>query len=104
MTKPIATALLDASKRGIDVRVVVDKSNATARYTATFLASQGCRRGSITSTRSCTTGSRWWTVRQAAEKSHEENVLVLHDHAAAQRDGQEWDRLWRDAEEMKARY
>src|ERR1700722_12866484 len=41
-SKPIAQALLDAKKRGIDVRVVVDKSNATARYTAaTFLANQG---------------------------------------------------------------
>jgi len=34
-------ALLDATKRGVDVRVVVDKSNMTARYTAaTFLANQ----------------------------------------------------------------
>src|ERR1035438_10512000 len=41
-SKPIATALLDAHKRGVDVRVVVDKSNATARYTAaTFLANEG---------------------------------------------------------------
>ena len=41
-SKPIATALLDAHKRGIDVRVLVDKSNATAWYTAaTFLANQG---------------------------------------------------------------
>jgi phosphatidylserine/phosphatidylglycerophosphate/cardiolipin synthase-like enzyme len=31
-----------AHKRGVDVKVVVDKSNATARYTmATFLANQG---------------------------------------------------------------
>ena len=35
-------ALLDAHKHGIDVRVVVDKSNATGRYTAaTFLTNQG---------------------------------------------------------------
>jgi phosphatidylserine/phosphatidylglycerophosphate/cardiolipin synthase-like enzyme len=41
-SKPIATALLDAHRRGIDVKVVVDKSNATSRYTAaTFLANQG---------------------------------------------------------------
>jgi phosphatidylserine/phosphatidylglycerophosphate/cardiolipin synthase-like enzyme len=29
-SKPIAQALLEARKRGIDVRVVVDKSNTTA--------------------------------------------------------------------------
>ena len=41
-SKPIAEALLDAHKRVIDVEVVVDKSQATARYTAaTFLADQG---------------------------------------------------------------
>src|SRR5260370_37655921 len=41
-SKPIAQALLEAHKRGTDVRVVVVKSNATARYTAaTFLANQG---------------------------------------------------------------
>jgi hypothetical protein len=41
-SKPIAEALLDAHRRGIDVEVVVDKSNVTARYTAaTFLANQG---------------------------------------------------------------
>ncbi len=40
-SKPIALALLDAHKRGIDVRVVVDRSNATAEYTyGTFLANE----------------------------------------------------------------
>ena len=43
--------LLDACRHGIDVRVVVDKSNATARYTAaTFLANQGVAVRSITAT------------------------------------------------------
>jgi hypothetical protein len=37
----IDAAQLEPNKRGIDVRVVLDKSNATARYTAaTFLANQ----------------------------------------------------------------
>jgi phosphatidylserine/phosphatidylglycerophosphate/cardiolipin synthase-like enzyme len=44
-SKLIATALLEAHKRGIDVFVVVDKSNATDRYrAATFLANQGVTR------------------------------------------------------------
>lgn len=37
-SKPIASALLSAHMRGIDVLVVADKSQPTARYTgATFL-------------------------------------------------------------------
>jgi phosphatidylserine/phosphatidylglycerophosphate/cardiolipin synthase-like enzyme len=41
-SKPIAEALLDAHKHGIDVEVVVDKSNEKDRYTAaTFLSNQG---------------------------------------------------------------
>src|ERR1035441_9825289 len=40
--EPVAVALLKAHKAGVNVRVVVDKRNATARYTAaTVLANQG---------------------------------------------------------------
>ena len=41
-SKPIAQALLRAKKRGVDVQVVVDKSQKGERYTsATFLANSG---------------------------------------------------------------
>ena len=41
-SKPIPRALVDAHKRGVDVEVVVDKSQKSARYTsATFLANMG---------------------------------------------------------------
>jgi phosphatidylserine/phosphatidylglycerophosphate/cardiolipin synthase-like enzyme len=41
-SKPIARALVDAHKRGVDVEVVVDKSQKSERYTsATFLANMG---------------------------------------------------------------
>jgi hypothetical protein len=37
-SKPIAKALLDARKQGVKIEAVIDKSNATARYSAaTFL-------------------------------------------------------------------
>ncbi|MCX7173793.1 MAG: phospholipase D-like domain-containing protein [Proteobacteria bacterium] len=43
-SKEIAQALVEAAKRGVDVRVVVDKSQLGERYTAaTFLANQGVR-------------------------------------------------------------
>ena len=40
----------------------------------------------------------------AAEERNAENVLVLRDPAVAQRYGAEWDRLWKESEELKARY
>lgn len=41
-SKPLAEALISAHRRGVDVQVVLDKSNATARYSsATFLANAG---------------------------------------------------------------
>lgn len=48
------------------------------------------------------TGSFNFTA--AAESKNTENVLVLQDPAAAQRYSKEWDRLWAESEEMKARY
>jgi phosphatidylserine/phosphatidylglycerophosphate/cardiolipin synthase-like enzyme len=41
-SKPIAKAILAAKKRGVAIEVILDKSNATAKYTAaTFLSNAG---------------------------------------------------------------
>lgn len=114
-SKPIATALLDAKRRGVDVELVVDKSNATARYTAaTFLANQGVPvrvdyryailhdKFIVVDGAMVETGSFNFTA--AAERSNAENVLVLHDPAVARQYGREWGRLWGESEELKARY
>jgi phosphatidylserine/phosphatidylglycerophosphate/cardiolipin synthase-like enzyme len=114
-SKPISLALLDAHKRGIDVRVVVDKLNATARYTlATFLANQGVPvrvdyryaimhdKFIVVDGQEVETGSFNYTA--GAEDRNAENVLVLHDPAMAQHYGREWERLWGESGEMKARY
>jgi phosphatidylserine/phosphatidylglycerophosphate/cardiolipin synthase-like enzyme len=100
-SKRIAIALLDAQKRGVDVRVVAERSNATARYTtATFLANQGVPvrldyrisvmhdKFLIVDGRTLETGS--FNFTGAAEARNAENVLVLHDAALAQQFGQEW--------------
>jgi phosphatidylserine/phosphatidylglycerophosphate/cardiolipin synthase-like enzyme len=107
--------LLAAHNRGIDVRVVVDKSNATAQYTAaTFLANQGLLlrvdyryaimhdKFIVVNGATLETGS--FNFTSAAEHHNAENVLVLHDPAVAQRYGEEWERLWEESEEMRARY
>jgi phosphatidylserine/phosphatidylglycerophosphate/cardiolipin synthase-like enzyme len=114
-SKPIAQALLEAHKRGIDVRVVLDKSNATARYSsATFLANVGIptrinHRYAIMHDKFMVvdgdrveTGSFNFTA--SAEAKNAENVLVLRDPAVAQRYGKEWERLWEESEDMKVRY
>jgi phosphatidylserine/phosphatidylglycerophosphate/cardiolipin synthase-like enzyme len=114
-SQPIAQALLEDHKRGIDVRVVVDKSNATARYTAaTFLANQDVPvrvdyryaimhdKFIVVDGETVEEGSFNYTA--AAESKNAENLLVLHDPAVAQRYGQEWERLWGESVELKRRY
>lgn len=114
-SKPIALALLSAHKRGVDVQVVVDKSNATARYTAaTFLANQGVPvrvdyqyaimhdKFIVVDGGTVEEGSFNYTA--AAENKNAENVLVLHDSDVAQRYGQEWDRLWAESQQLNPRY
>ena len=113
-SKPISLALLEAHKRGVDVQMVVDRSNATARYTAaTFLANQGVPvrvdyryaimhdKFVVVDGETVETGS--FNFTSAAEERNAENVIVLRDPALAQRYGQEWDRLWAESEAMKAR-
>jgi phosphatidylserine/phosphatidylglycerophosphate/cardiolipin synthase-like enzyme len=114
-SKPIASALIRARKRGVDVRVVVDRSNATARYTAaTFLANQGVPvrvdyqysimhdKFVVVDGDTVEEGSFNYTA--AAANHNAENVLVLHDAGIASQYGREWDRLWGESEVMKARY
>jgi phosphatidylserine/phosphatidylglycerophosphate/cardiolipin synthase-like enzyme len=114
-SKPIAEALLDAHKRGIDVEVVVDKSNATDRYTAaTLLANQGVPvrvdyRYSIMHDKfvvvdGTTVEEGSFNFTNAAEKSNAENVLVLHDAGVAAKYSAEWERLWAESGTLEARY
>ncbi|WP_240732091.1 phospholipase D family protein [Geobacter sp. FeAm09] len=87
-SKPIAKALLDAKKRGVRVEVVLDKSNATAKYSAaTFLANTGFpvlidaehaiahNKVIIIDRAVLITGSFNFTA--AAEDKNAENLLVL---------------------------
>ena len=86
---PIAKALVDAHKRGVHIEALLDKSNATARYSAaTFLADAGIPvwidRGHaiahnkimILDRRTLITGS--FNFTKAAEHSNAENLLIFH--------------------------
>lgn len=115
-SKPIAQALLAAHKRGVDVKVVVDKSQAKARYTsATFLANVGIPtridyRYAIMHSKfividgvNVETGS--FNFTSAAEHRNAENVLVLrNDAAVAKQYADEWARLWDESQPLAPKY
>ena len=105
-SKPIAAALVAASKRGVQVRAVLDKSNDTARYSAaTFLSRAGIptrinsryaifhHKFLIVDGETVETGS--FNFTRAAAERNAENIVVLREHPdVARRFEQEFDRLW----------
>jgi phosphatidylserine/phosphatidylglycerophosphate/cardiolipin synthase-like enzyme len=112
-SKPIAAALLADARRGVDVEVVVDKSQATERYSvASFLANEGVPvrldyryaimhdKFIVVDGETVEEGSFNYTA--AAEKKNAENVLVLRDREVAGQYEREWRRLWDESEAMKA--
>jgi len=113
---PIAKALVDAHKRGVDVQVVVDKSQKSARYTsATFIANAGIpvridfkhaiahNKVIIVDSKTVEQGSFNYT--RAAENSNAENVLVNWDNPRlAEVYLRDWRRHWDHSEPVAARY
>jgi len=100
----------------VDVQVVVDKSQASARYTsATFIANAGIpvridfkhaiahNKVIIVDGRTVEQGSFNYT--RAAENSNAENVLVNWDNAKlAELYLKDWQRHWDHSEAVAARY
>jgi phosphatidylserine/phosphatidylglycerophosphate/cardiolipin synthase-like enzyme len=91
---PIAKALVDAHRRGVDVKVILDRSNRTAHYSAaTFLAHAGIpvwidarhaiahNKIMIIDGNTILTGS--FNFTKAAEEQNAENLLTIHDIALA---------------------
>jgi phosphatidylserine/phosphatidylglycerophosphate/cardiolipin synthase-like enzyme len=87
---PIAKALIDASKRGVKIHAVLDKSNETQKYSAaTFLFNAGIEtqiddqhaiahnKIIIIDNTTVITGS--FNFTKAAEERNAENLLVLKD-------------------------
>lgn len=115
-SKPIAQALLEAQKRGVDVRVVLDRSNVTARYSgATFLANVGIPvridfqhvithdKFIVVDSELIETGSFNFTA--AAEHSNAENVLVIRNAPQlAELYLSNWVTLWNESEPLASRY
>ena len=113
---PIAEALVEAHKRGVDVQVVVDKSQKNAKYTsATFIANAGIpvridfqhaiahNKVIIVDARTVEQGSFNYT--KAAEQSNGENVLVTWDNPKlAEVYLTDWKKHWDHSEPVTARY
>ena len=87
---PIAKALVDAKKRGVDVRVILDKSQRGEAYSsATFLANEGVltyidsdhkiahNKVMIIDGRTVITGS--FNFTKSAEDGNAENLLVINN-------------------------
>ncbi|MDR3358036.1 MAG: phospholipase D family protein [Desulfovibrio sp.] len=115
-SKPVAQALLEASKRGVSVRVVADKKSNSGRYTAvTFLANRGVpvrlnghyaihhHKFMVIDGRHVQTGS--FNYSAAAVNKNAENVLLIRDAPElAGRYAAEWQRLWEEGVPLEARY
>ncbi len=98
---PIAEALLNAHRRGVQVAVILDKSQETEKYSsADFLAHAGVptridsrhaiahNKIMILDGRTVITGS--FNFTKAAEESNAENLLIIRDPAIADMYAQNW--------------
>jgi len=89
---PIAKAVSDAKKRGLDVRVILDKSNARKGYSAaTFLDHAGVPvliDSSHAIGRTVITGS--FNFTKAAEQNNAENLVLIQNPAIAEQYVQNW--------------
>jgi phosphatidylserine/phosphatidylglycerophosphate/cardiolipin synthase-like enzyme len=99
---PIAKALLDAHKRGVQVQVILDKSQRSEKYSsADFLANQGVptridanhaiahNKIMIIDGETVLTGS--FNFTKAAQTQNAENLLIIQDKALAALYTQNWD-------------
>ena len=113
---PIAKALVEAHKRGVDVQVVVDKSQKSARYTsATFIANasipvridfkHAIAHNTVIIVDGHTVQQGSFNYTKAAEESNGENVLVNWDNRQlAEVYLKDWQRHWDHSDPVAARY
>jgi len=115
-SRPISTALLEAHRRGVNVRVIADSRANTNRYTAvTFLANHGVpvrvndryaifhHKFMIFDERHVQTGS--FNYSAAAVDRNTENVLLLRNvPELAALYVREWQRLWNESIGVRPNY
>jgi len=98
---PIAKALLEAHRRGVEVKVILDKSQRTEKYSeADFLknsevptmidAQHSIAHNKIMIVDNCTVLTGSFNFTKAAEESNAENLLVINDPALAKEYVSNW--------------
>ncbi len=98
---PIARALLEAHKRGVDVQVILDESNRSDKYSsADFLVNVGIavkidakhaiahNKVMVIDGQTVITGS--FNFTKAAENNNAENLLVIQEPGMASKYAQNW--------------
>jgi phosphatidylserine/phosphatidylglycerophosphate/cardiolipin synthase-like enzyme len=102
LRKPIAAALMEAKRRGVDVRAVLDRSQRTERYSgASFLANAGIpvvidekpaiAHNKVLVIDAVTTITGSFNFTRAAQKHNAENVFVIRgDREIARRYADNW--------------
>lgn len=115
-SKPIAEALVKASKRGVDVKVIADQKSNSGKYSATtYLANNNIpvkldgnypifhHKFMVIDVVNLETGS--FNYSAAAAKSNAENVLLLWNvPQLAQTYDNQWNQLWNEATLIKPNY
>ena len=100
-SSPIAKALVEAKRRGVDVRAVLDKSQRTEKYSgADFLANSSVpvmiddrhaiahNKVMVIDEETVITGS--FNFTKAAQEKNAENLLVIRDRELAERYAENW--------------
>lgn len=98
---PIAKALVDASRRGVDVKVILDKSQKRAQYSSsTYLINQRIptwidhrvaiahNKVMVIDGKTIITGS--FNFTKAAQYKNAENLLIIRDAALAKQYSRNW--------------
>jgi phosphatidylserine/phosphatidylglycerophosphate/cardiolipin synthase-like enzyme len=111
---PIAKALVDAHKRGVQIQVILDKSQKTEKYSsADFVAHAGIKtlidsshkiahnKIMIIDSNTVITGS--FNFTKAAEEGNAENLLIINSPELAKKYIENWKRHEEHSEEYQER-
>jgi phosphatidylserine/phosphatidylglycerophosphate/cardiolipin synthase-like enzyme len=103
--RELAQALVRAFERGVQVQVLLDEDQRTAKYSKSrYLADKGIEvryyegsgyfhhKFAVFDSAVVATGSYNWTA--SAQSRNEENLIVIQDREVAQIYLEEWQRLW----------